>query len=145
MCHCLWLYITRTARVWLDGKCIMNLKGHEQAVWSVAMITDQGLMLTGLLSFHIIQVHVEWKNQPRIFFAVAFVVWIIILMILKILATISIEQSLSKYMIHTASADRTIKIWKAGSCIKTCTGHTDCVRSISVLSSSEFISSSNDK
>ena len=38
---------TRTAKVWLNGKCVMTLKGHEQAVWSVALITEQGMMLTG--------------------------------------------------------------------------------------------------
>ena len=36
-------------------------------------------------------------------------------------------------------------MWKAGSCAKTFTGHTDCVRSLAVLTSTEFISSSNDK
>ena len=44
-----------------------------------------------------------------------------------------------------ASADKTIKMWKAGSCVKTFTGHTDCVRSLAVLTTTEFISSSNDK
>ena len=38
---------TRTAKVWLNGKCVMTLKGHEQAVWSVALISEQGMMLTG--------------------------------------------------------------------------------------------------
>ena len=39
--------IIRTAKVWLNEKCVMTLKGHEQAVWSVALISQQGLMLTG--------------------------------------------------------------------------------------------------
>ena len=42
------------------------------------------------------------------------------------------------------SADKTIKMWKAGTCQKTFTGHTDCVRGLAVLSAVEFVSSSND-
>ena len=44
----------------------------------------------------------------------------------------------------TASADKSIKLWKAGSCIKTLSGHTDAVRSIAVLSGTEFLSAGND-
>ena len=33
----------------------MTLKGHEQAVWSVALISEQGLMLTGELMFDSLQ------------------------------------------------------------------------------------------
>ena len=49
------------------------------------------------------------------------------------------------FLFVLASADKTIKMWKAGSCVKTFTGHTDCVRSLAVLTTTEFISSSNDK
>ena len=37
----------RKAKVWLGEKCMMTLKGHEQAVWAVALIKEQGMMLTG--------------------------------------------------------------------------------------------------
>ena len=50
-----------------------------------------------------------------------------------------------EWFLFLASADKTIKMWKAGSCTKTFTGHTDCVRSLAVLTSTEFVSSSNDK
>jgi len=39
--------IIRTAKVWINGKEVMNLKGHEAAVWTVKMLPDKGLMLTG--------------------------------------------------------------------------------------------------
>ncbi|XP_020626455.1 phospholipase A-2-activating protein-like [Orbicella faveolata] len=44
----------------------------------------------------------------------------------------------------TGSADRTIKMWKAGACQMTFTGHSDCVRGLAVLSALEFLSCSND-
>lgn len=50
----------------------------------------------------------------------------------------------STISIHIGSADKSIKLWKAGQCEKTITGHTDCVRGLAVLSSFEFLSCSND-
>lgn len=47
-------------------------------------------------------------------------------------------------LICVGSADKTIKMWKAGTCQRTFTGHTDCVRGLAVLSAVEFLSSSND-
>ncbi|CAK8685515.1 unnamed protein product [Clavelina lepadiformis] len=47
-------------------------------------------------------------------------------------------------LIVTASADKTIKIWRTGKCSHTLEGHSDCVRSLSALSLSQFLSCSND-
>ncbi|NXG69255.1 PLAP protein, partial [Baryphthengus martii] len=44
----------------------------------------------------------------------------------------------------TGSADKTIKLWKAGRCERTFTGHEDCVRGLAVLSEMEFLSCAND-
>jgi phospholipase A-2-activating protein len=44
----------------------------------------------------------------------------------------------------TASADKLIKLWKAGVSPHTLSGHTDAVRSLAVISSSEFLSAGND-
>ncbi|XP_054161427.1 phospholipase A-2-activating protein-like [Oppia nitens] len=47
----------------------------------------------------------------------------------------------------TGSADKTIKLWKLVpnvECIITMSGHTDCIRGLSVISDTEFISCSND-
>ncbi|XP_071453464.1 phospholipase A-2-activating protein [Hetaerina americana] len=45
----------------------------------------------------------------------------------------------------TGSADKNINIWSpSGDLQKTLTGHTDCVRGLTVLSSSDFLSCAND-
>ena len=37
-----------TAKVWVDNlKPVMTLKGHEAAVWAVAILPQNGLMVTG--------------------------------------------------------------------------------------------------
>ncbi|EHB10288.1 Phospholipase A-2-activating protein [Heterocephalus glaber] len=36
-----------TAKVWLNGKCMMTLQGHTAAVWAVKIFPEKGLMLTG--------------------------------------------------------------------------------------------------
>ena len=47
-------------------------------------------------------------------------------------------------VIATASADKTIKLWQAGSCIKTLTGHTDAVRALQSVPGIGFMSAAND-
>ena len=37
----------KTAKVWLNQKCVMTLEGHEAAVWAGAIMPEQGVMLTG--------------------------------------------------------------------------------------------------
>jgi len=44
----------------------------------------------------------------------------------------------------TASADKTIAMWKDGKKIKTITGHEDCVRSLALLPGIGFVSCGND-
>ena len=44
----------------------------------------------------------------------------------------------------TASADKLVKLWKAGVNTHTLSGHTDAVRAVSVLSGEEFLSAGND-
>merc|ERR1719460_69224 len=44
----------------------------------------------------------------------------------------------------TASADKTIKLWKAGKCTNTLKGHTDAVRALAVVDKTQFLSASND-
>ena len=38
----------RTARVWKEMECVAVLKGHEQAVWGVKLLSD-GRILTGIV------------------------------------------------------------------------------------------------
>ncbi|KAH3731128.1 hypothetical protein DPMN_057134, partial [Dreissena polymorpha] len=37
----------KTAKVWINQKCVLTLEGHESAVWAVAIMPDLGVMLTG--------------------------------------------------------------------------------------------------
>ena len=57
----------------------------------------------------------------------------------------SLRASVCYFPYFPGSADRTIKMWKAGACQMTFTGHSDCVRGLAVLSALEFLSCSNDR
>lgn len=46
--------------------------------------------------------------------------------------------------ILTASADKTIKLWKEGKVCTTYSGHKDCVRGLAVINPTQFLSCSND-
>lgn len=55
----------------------------------------------------------------------------------------------SAFHVLSASADKTIRLWRDGACIRTYTGHTDAVRSVISLDDSfedlgDFASCSND-
>uniref|UniRef100_H2YA00 Phospholipase A-2-activating protein n=1 Tax=Ciona savignyi TaxID=51511 RepID=H2YA00_CIOSA len=47
-------------------------------------------------------------------------------------------------LVITASADKTVRSWRAGKCLDVFKGHTDCVRGLAVISSEQFLSCSND-
>jgi phospholipase A-2-activating protein len=44
----------------------------------------------------------------------------------------------------TASADKTIKLWRDGKCIHTYEGHSDAVRALQAIEGVGFLSGSND-
>ena len=44
----------------------------------------------------------------------------------------------------TASADRTVKLWRGEACVRTFSGHTDAVRTLACLPGLGFLSGSND-
>ena len=47
-------------------------------------------------------------------------------------------------IVVSGSADKTIKLWKKGECLRTIQAHEDCVRGISKIDDSRFVSCSND-
>ena len=47
-------------------------------------------------------------------------------------------------LVLTASADRTIKLWSGGECVKTFSGHADVVRTLALVPGVGFLSGSND-
>ena len=102
----------------------MTLSGHESAVWAVAILPEVSVCLSLL----------------KVFFT-------------DMLGQVGI--------MVTAGADKSIKLWKAGRCTHTLTGalhshlteskslrlltgHTDCVRALAVVDSTQFLSASND-
>jgi len=44
----------------------------------------------------------------------------------------------------TGSADKTVKLWHEGTCVRTIHAHLDCVRGLALLKSIGFVSCSND-
>jgi len=37
----------KTANIWVNGQCVMKLSGHSAAIWAVDMMPELGLMITG--------------------------------------------------------------------------------------------------
>lgn len=54
------------------------------------------------------------------------------------------SSSVSELITLTASADKTIKMWKGESPFQIFKGHTDCVRALAVIDSKRFLSAAND-
>ena len=46
--------------------------------------------------------------------------------------------------VATASADKTIRLWRGSTCVHTLTGHTDCIRALAVVPGLGFLSAAND-
>ncbi|CAK1552863.1 unnamed protein product [Leptosia nina] len=115
-----------------DGAVQINLKGHDNAVCSVTPGRESGILLSS-----------SWDSTGR--------VWNINLpqmapIILKgHQAAVWALVELANSVYATASADKTIKMWrKDGALITTLTGHTDCVRGLAVASNDTFLSCAND-
>ena len=94
----------------------MTLTGHEGAVWGIDAVTDLGLILTGYKFLRVDCILYDMKYML----------------------------SIIKNFCLKGSADKTIKMWRAGKCEKTFVGHTDCVREVVALDNESFLSCSND-
>ncbi|KAI8429183.1 hypothetical protein MSG28_007720 [Choristoneura fumiferana] len=115
-----------------DGNIVLTLEGHENAVCSVTPGSDSGILLSS-----------SWDSTAK--------VWKVNTphatpMTLKgHQAAVWAAVELGNKTYATASADKTIKLWKKdGDLISTLTGHTDCVRGLAVASPESFLSCSND-
>ncbi|KPJ20538.1 Phospholipase A-2-activating protein [Papilio machaon] len=115
-----------------DGTILITLKGHENAVCSIATSRDSGILLSSSWDntakvWNINNIH----SEPLTLKGHQAAVWAIV--------------ELGNGTYATASADKTIKLWKKdGSGISTLTGHTDCVRGLAVATAEVFLSCSND-
>ncbi|ESP05233.1 hypothetical protein LOTGIDRAFT_227892 [Lottia gigantea] len=121
----------KTAKVWLNQKCVMTLEGHESAVWAVVTMSEDGVMLTGSADRTIKM----WKagKCEKTFRGHEDCV--------RGLASVRSGEFLS------CSNDATIKRWlTTGDCIATYYGHTNYVYSIALLPNGEdFVTSSEDR
>lgn len=116
-----------------DSTVQVTLEGHENTVCSVHPGRDSGILLSSSWdsTAKIWNMNSRGSN-PKTLKGHQAAVWSII--------------ELFNGTYATASADKTIKLWKKqdGALIKTLTGHTDCVRDIVMASSETFLSCSND-
>ncbi|XP_033096894.1 phospholipase A-2-activating protein-like [Anneissia japonica] len=121
----------RTAKVWLNEKNVMTLKGHEATVWAVAIIPANGLMITGSAD-KTIKTWKAGKCEQTIIGHTDCV---------RALAVISETQFLS------SSNDTTIRRWTInGECMFEYKGHTGFVYSIALLPNGEdFVTSGEDR
>ena len=121
----------KTAKVWLNQKCVMTLVGHEAAVWAVVIISERGYMPTGSAD-KLIQLWRAGKCQQTYAGHTDCV---------RAVAVLSASEFLS------ASNDTTIRRWlTTGECIHTYNGHTGFVCSLALLPNGEdFVSGSEDR
>ncbi|XP_026490148.2 phospholipase A-2-activating protein [Vanessa tameamea] len=115
-----------------DGVVQINLKGHENAVCSVSPGHDFGVLISS-----------SWDNTARVWNLNTPQMSPVILRGHEAAVWAALE--LKNGTLATASADKTIKLWrKDGALLSTLTGHTDCVRGLTVATEDSFLSCSND-
>ncbi|XP_041976319.1 phospholipase A-2-activating protein [Aricia agestis] len=115
-----------------DGSVQIDLKGHENAVCNVKPGQESGIVLSS-----------SWDNTARVWNVNSPQMAPLVLKGHQAAVWSTIVLGNGTYA--TASADKTIKVWrKDGALITTLTGHTDCVRDLSLASSETFLSCSND-
>ncbi|KAH9634238.1 hypothetical protein HF086_012700 [Spodoptera exigua] len=115
-----------------DGVIQVTLEGHENAVCSVKPGRDSGILLSS-----------SWDSTAKVWNINASRTPPLSLKGHQAAVWAAVELFNDTYA--TASADKTIKLWKKdGSIISTLTGHTDCVRDLAVANPETFLSCSND-
>ncbi|RUS88855.1 hypothetical protein EGW08_003400, partial [Elysia chlorotica] len=122
----------KTARVWLNQKCVMVLEGHEMAVWAVGIISGQGIMLTGSADKTI----KSWKAGKCIQTYRGHTDCV------RGLGVVSEAEFLS------CSNDASIRRWAvtSGDCLNVYFGHTNYVYSLSILpNGQDFITGGEDR
>ncbi|KAL7748722.1 WD repeat protein Lub1 [Sorochytrium milnesiophthora] len=114
----------KTARVWVNGACVQQLKGHESAVWSVLAI-DSDRILTASADKTVklwqggkcVQTFAGHRDVVR-------------------------HLALSDMGIVSCSNDSTVRIWsQSGDCLQEMHGHTSFVYQVVVLPTSGQLAS----
>ncbi|XP_033636971.1 phospholipase A-2-activating protein-like [Asterias rubens] len=158
-----------TAKVWLNQRNVMTLKGHEAAVWAVALMPTQGLMLTGSADKTIkmwragkceqtFVGHTDCVRALVILSDVAFLSAGNDNVIRRWLTTGECEQ---QFQAHTSfvyslallpngldfvssGEDRTIRVWREGKCHQTLTLPAQSVWCVTVLPNGDIAAGSSD-
>ncbi|NXK00091.1 PLAP protein, partial [Corythaixoides concolor] len=120
-----------TAKVWLNDRCMMTLKGHTAAIWAVKILPEQGLMLTGSADKTI----KLWKAG-------------------RCERTLTGHEDcvrglaiLSEMEFLSCANDASVRRWQiSGECLQVYYGHTNYIYSISVFPQCEdFVTTGEDR
>ncbi|KAJ2849937.1 WD repeat protein Lub1 [Coemansia brasiliensis] len=118
----------KTARVWVDGKCVYTLKDHQYAVWGVLVLPD-GSIVTGSADK---QIRI-WRNG-------------------SLVNTISGHSDCVRALAQTAcdtfasaSNDGTIRLWDKAECKAELIGHTSLVYALKTMPDSGLVSGGEDR
>lgn len=121
----------KTARVWLNQKCVMTLKGHEAAVWAVGIMPEQGFMLTGsadktIKLWRAGRCEITFKGHEDC---------------IRGLAVLNNQEFIS------CSNDASLRRWSvSGDCLQVYYGHENFIYSVAVLpNGQDFISGGEDR
>ncbi|XP_022087891.1 phospholipase A-2-activating protein-like [Acanthaster planci] len=120
-----------TAKVWLNQRNVMTLKGHEAAIWAVALMPTQGLMLTGSADKTIKMWRAGKCEQTFVGHSDC----------VRALAIVSEVEFLS------AANDSSIRRWlTTGDCTQQLQAHTSFIYSIALLpNGADFVTSGEDR
>lgn len=174
--HCRFTTITgswdKTAKVWAGQKAIMTLRGHEAAVWDVAILSEAGLILTASADRTIKM----WKGgalQQTLIGHTDCVRGLAVLGSTSEFLSVSNDATVKRWNAATAdclatyyghenyiynialmpnktdfvtvSEDKTIRIWKCGEIAQTLTLPVETVWSVAVLSSGDIVAGASDR
>eukprot|EP00794_Sanderia_malayensis_P016237 gene16236-17875_t len=108
----------QSACVWVNGQCVMQLKGHTASIWAVHMMTEHGIMLTGSAD-KTIKIWKAGKCERTLTGHTDCVRGLAILSSLEFLS---------------CANDCTVRRWSiAGECLQVYSGHTNYIYSIATL------------
>ncbi|KAK2149566.1 hypothetical protein LSH36_446g01013 [Paralvinella palmiformis] len=158
-----------TAKVWLNEKCLMTLKGHGAAVWCVTILPEGGFMLTGSADKSI-RLWRAGKCEKTFLGHEDCVRGLAVLSTIEFLSCAndaSVKHwstdgtCLHTYYAHTnyiysiallpngkdfvtTGEDRTMRVWSGGECIQTVAHPTESVWSVCVLANGDIVTGASD-
>ncbi|KAJ2674438.1 WD repeat protein Lub1 [Coemansia sp. RSA 1085] len=118
----------KTARVWVDGKCVHTLRGHQYAVWGV-LVLSSGSIVTGSADKEIRL----WQNG-------------------NLVSTMQGHNDCVRALARldgdtfaSASNDGTVRLWDQTECRAELVGHTSLVYTLDTMSDGGLVSGGEDR